>query len=338
MAADANAIALSDYAILSNDPRVLRITKSLLENGAVLVDIPLVTKKTLVANGVRWQDNLPTVNWGKLSGGLTVTKGKPTAYQEQIYLVRNGIDTDIKLLEEENRIVDPRAAMLQGYLAGLSYDFNDKFINNDHLSGSADSLVGLRARLDNPSVYGVQSEMKIDAGGVDLSTGGMTAATANTFIEYIQQVLDYMGRPEGDGVVFYMNDLMKRRFEHAVRLMGAGAGWRMTTDAYDRAVTSYKNARIVDIGRKADQTTRIITYTETSAGANGASNYTSIYAVAYGEDRFIGWQWDTLGNSIEDIGLIGNDGTLSRVRIDWGIGVYPQHTRCISRLFNIKVS
>lgn len=336
--ADANAVSLSDYAVMSNDPLVMSITKSLLINGIVLADIPLKDKKSLYVNGVRWQDNLPTVNWARLNAGVTVTKGKPTAYQEQAYLMRNAIDVDVKLLEDENRITDPRVAMLEAYLIGVVYDFNNKFINNNHISGDAQAPVGLRDRLDNPTVYGVNSELKVNGSGVDLSQGGMTAATANNFIELVQTVLDYFGRRDGDGVVFYCNDNLIRRWERAIRLLGAGAGWAMTQDAFGRSITTYRNAKIIDVGRKADQSTRIITNTETAAGADGASDFTSLYAVCYGEDRFMGWQFESLGDSVRDIGLIGNDGTISRVVIDWAMGLLPMHTRCISRVYNIKVS
>jgi len=335
---DSNVLTISDYAVMSNNPLVTKITMSLLQNGIILADIPLATKASMIANGVRWQDNLPTVTWGKLNTDPTVTKGKPTPYQEQAFLVRNAIDVDIKILRDENRIVDPRAAQLSIYLQALAYDYNDKFINNNHISGDDDAIVGLRYRLDNASTYGLVSEMKMDFGGVDISLAGVSAANANKFIYYVQQILDYMGRPDGDGVVLYMNDIVKRLFENAVRVLGAGAGWTMTRDAFGRAITMYRNAKIVDVGRKADQTTRIITATETSAGADGASTYSSIYACVYGEERLIGWQFDPIEESIKDVGLIGNGGTIARILFDWATGLYPQHTRCMARGYNIKVS
>lgn len=336
--ADSNALTIADYAMMSNDPLVLKITKSLLIQGAIFGDIPYVTKKTLKVNGVRWQDNLPSVTWAKLNTGLTVTKGKPTAYEEQAFFVRNAIDVDLAYLEDENRIGDPRAQMLEAYIQGVVYDYNNKFINNNPIDGEDDAIVGLRYRLDNYDAYRVHSDMIINGGGVDMTQAAMTAATANNFLEFIEQQLTVMGAPEGDGVVFYCNELLKRRWERAIRLLGAGAGWSMQRDAFDRAITMYKNAKIVVIGRTADQTTQIITNTESSAGAAGSSTYTSLYAVKYGEEAFMGWQWDSLPNSIQDIGLIGNDGVTARIKIDWGNGILPQSNRCLSRIYGIKVS
>lgn len=335
MSVSTSALTLAQYAIMSNDPLVRKISYSLLENGSVLQDIPMLNQKSMIANGVRWEGNLPTVNWAKLNTDPTVTSGTPKPYQEQAYLLRNAIDVDKKLVEDVNQIVDPRGAQIGAYLRAAAYDINDKFINNDHVTGDAQSFVGLRYRIANPTVYGVNSDMSIDAGAVDMTTA-MTATTANTFIEALQSLMDYLGAPEGDGVTLYMNDLMRRRFERAIRVLGAGAGFTMTKDAFDRAVAMYRNAKIRDIGRKADQTTRIITSTETSAGAAGSDHHTSIYGVRYGDEQFQGWQFDPL--QAEDIGLIGNGGTVYRTLIDYAFGLYPQHTRCMGRLFGIKVS
>jgi len=298
----------------------------------------MVTAATLSTNGVRWQGNLPTVTWNKLNTEPTVTSGTPTPFSEQGYMVRNAIDVDHFLVEDRNSIQDPRGVQIEGFLAALSYDFNDKFINNDHVTGDDDAPVGVRARLDNPTTYGTLSELKIDAGAVDMTPGAMTAATANRFISYLTQMLQFLGRPYGDGVKLYMNDLMIRQFEQAVRMLGAGAGFMMTKDAFDRPVYNYRGAEIVDIGRKADQTTRIITSTEASTGLAGSSVHTSIYGVVYGEDRLIGWQFQDMMQAIQDLGRIGNAGTILRTLIDWFVGLYPQHTRCFARIYGIKVA
>lgn len=336
MAVSTSALTLAQYAIMSNDPLVQRITYSLLVNGNVLEDLPLVSKKSMIINGVRWEGSLPSINWSQLNVDPVVTSGTPTPYQEQAYIVRNAIDVDRFLVEDENQIVDPRGAQADAYLRGLAYDLNDKFINNAHPTGNANSPVGVRARLDGPTVYGLNSEMKINGSGVDMSVSGMSAATGNTFIELVQQVLDYMGAPNGDGVVLYMNDVLKRRFERAIRLLGAGAGFAMTKDAFDRPVERYKNARVVDIGRKADQSTRIITTTEDSAGADGASTYTSFYAVKYGDEGVMGWQFEAL--QPKDIGLIGNGGSTYRLLIDWAFGWISQHTRDMARVYGVKLA
>jgi len=239
-------------------------------------------------------------------------------------------------VEDENAITDPRMAQVEAWTRGYTYDVNDKFINNDHVTGNSDAIVGLRYRLDNYATYGLSGDCKIDAGSVDLSSSGMTTTTANNFIEQLQKLLDYMGAYEGDGVVLYMNADMKRKFERAVRLMGAGAGFDTTRDEYGRSIALYRNARIRYIGRKSDQTTEIITSTETSAGAAGSSTYTSIYAVKYGMMDCYGWQFDPL--QAKDVGLIGNGGAVYRTVINHVWGLNTPNIRSVGRLYDIKVA
>lgn len=337
MPVSANAVTLGQYALMSNDPLVQKIAMSLLENGSFLADCPLIPYKSLKASLVNWTGNLPTVNWGKINIDPVVTSGTPTPHEEQVYLIRNAIDVDKKLVEDVNQIVDPRGGQLSAYLKSVAYDMNDKVINNDPITGNPDAPVGFRYRVDNPSTYRLHTDMKVNFGGVDMTPGGMTATTANAFIEAVAEMLDYMSAPEGDGVVLYMNDTMKRRFDTAIRKLGAGAGFTTTTDSFGRRVSSFRNAIVRDIGRKADQTTRIILNTETNTGAAGASDYTSIYAAKYGEEALQGWNFDSLEDSVNDVGLVGNGGTIYRTVIDYAVGILPNSNRCICRGYGIKV-
>lgn len=338
MAVDSNALTLPQYALMSNDPMVRKVTFSLLEFGSILADIPLPTKKTFIANGARFQgDSLPVVNWAKLNEEPTVVTATPTPFQEQVYLIRNAIDTDNLLVDEENQIVDPRGIRLEAYLRSVAYDMNDKFINNEHLAGDPDCFVGLKSRLDNPTVYGCESELKIDGGGVDLTQAAMTAATANKFLEFVDTLLSYLGAPDGGGVVLYMNEVLQRRFAFAIRVLGAGAGFTTARDGFDRTIDMYKGATIRVIGRKKDQATQIITSTEANTGAAGSSTYTSMYGVRYGESGMTGWQFRSLGESVRDLGLLDN-GVTYRTVVDWAVGLYQAHTRAIGRLYGIKLS
>jgi hypothetical protein len=336
MAISANALSLAQYAQLSNNPLVQAITFSLINNGAVLDDIPFVNKASLIANGVRWEGNLPAVNWASVNEEPVTVSGTPTPYQEQVYLIRNSIDVDKVLVQDVNKIGDPRANQLNAYLKGVTYDLNHKFINNVHTgTGDPKAFVGIRGRIDNGGVFGVRSANKIDAGGVDMSQAGMTQATANKFIEFLDQLLWSVDSPDGTGVVLYMNEVMQRRFNFALRLMGTSGGLMTTQDQFNRTIQQYKGARIRDIGYKADQTTRIITTTETAAGIDGASTMTSIYAVNYDTDHFFGWQFDIM--QARDLGLL-NNGVTYRTVVDWAGGLMNASNRSLGRLYDIKVS
>src|SRR3954454_24336262 len=177
MAVSASALNIAQYAIMSKDPLVQAITFSLIDNGSVMADIPFVNRAALVASGVRWEGNLPTVSWAQVNAEGTTTSGTPTPFQKQAYIIRNYIDVDKFYVLDENQIVDPRAAQTAAYMKSVAYDFNHKFINNNHITGDVNSFVGLRFRLDTPTQWGLKSANKIDAGGV-VVTQAMTAANA----------------------------------------------------------------------------------------------------------------------------------------------------------------
>lgn len=335
MTIDPNSLSLQQYALMSNDPLVRAVTYSLIDYGNVLQDVPLVNQKSLIANGVRFEGNLPSVNWAPINSEGVTTIGTPTAYAEQLYLIRNYIDVDKVYVEDVNAIVDPRSAQTNAYLKAVTYDFNDKFFNNDHVTGNLNLFVGLKFRINNGGTFGVRPENIVNSSATDLSQSGATQATANKFLEFLDQLLWSVDAPDGDGVTLYMNEVMKRRFPFLVRLMGNQGGYSITQDQFGRTIESYKGAVIRDPGYKADQVTRILPNTENSDGTSGSSTYTSIYAVNYSMDHMHGWQFEDI--NVQDLGLI-NNGVIYRTFIDWAIGLMNNSTRSIGRLYGLKTA
>lgn len=335
MAISSAALTLAQYAMLSNDPLVQAVTFSLIDNGSVMArDIPFTDKKSLYVNGVRWEGNLPTVAWANINEEGTTVSAQPTPYQESIYTMRNYIDVDKLLVNDENQITDPRSAQTEIYMKSAAYDFNDKFINNNHGAGDAKAIVGIRSRIDLGTTFGVRSENKIDAGGV-VVTASATAATFGAFIEFIDQLLWSVDSPDGLGVVLYLSAEMSRRWDRLARSFSGQGGFGTATDQLGRGVTTYKNAVVRDIGKKADQSTNIITNTETAAGLDGASTMTSIYAVNYSSGHFQGWQMQPL--IAQDLGLLEN-GVTYRTLVDWAGGLLNQSNRSLGRVYDIKYS
>lgn len=336
MSIDSASVRLDQYMMAANSPLITKVVNSLYQYGNVVQDWPLMTKSTLTAKGARWVGNLPTVGWRKINEATTVASGTPQQFSEQAYILSNAIDVDVKLIADQNQVSDPRGVQLDGYLASVTYDLNDKFINGNHVTGDADAFVGLRHRLDNPTTYGVASANKIDCGGVDLSNSGITAANGLLFLRYLDQALDLIGFPDGDGCVIYWNRGLNRRVNNAVKLAGSGGGFEMTKDAFDRRVTMYRNAVVRPIGVKSDQSTEIITATETSAGADGSSTFTSFYVVKYGEEYVQPWQMAPL--NVQDIGQRSDEPTHYRIFVDWAVGYIQQNTHAIARGYDVKVA
>lgn len=341
---DTSAVTLAEYAINHNDPLVTKITMSLLKTWNAIGDIKFQTINTMIQKGVRWKDSdltQFTVQHRALNTVPQPTKAKPSPYMEQAYILSTQIQLDTKQ-DDKNTIQDPAQMQIDGYLEAWTYAFNWWFINNAHdgVSGH-DPLgpVGLKTRLDNPSVYGCalngsNADLKIDAGALTVGVG-MSADNALLLIDKVEQLLDYMGSEDGTNTVLYMNDYMKRAFKWAVMKLGAAAGWTTDKDAFDRPVEKYRNAIIRNVGRKADQTTRIISATETSAGADGSSTYTSIYAVRHEQDYFSAWQWEPL--KPKNLGVDPTNGVAINIVIDWPYGFWMPHTRAIGRIFGFNL-
>ena len=336
MSVSTSALNLADYALNSNSPMVRAITYSLILNDNVMQDVPLFTRKSLIANGVRFEGNLPTVNWSQINAEGVTVKGTPKAYQEQVFLLRNYVDVDKLLVEDENQITDPRATQAGVVMKAITYDLNYKFINNNHATGDANSFTGIRYRIDNGSTYGVRSENKIDGSTLDLRRANATQATANTLFELLDQLLWSVDAPAGGASVsLFMNEVMHRRLAFLARLMGTSGGFDVTKDQFGRTIDTYKGALIREIGYKADQSTRIITNTENTDGTDGSSVQTSIYAVNFGADHFFGWQFAE--PNVQDLGLL-NNGVIYRTLIDWSIGLMNASTRSLGRLYDLKMA
>lgn len=340
MAVDSSALTLSDWAAYSNDEVVKQITKSVHMTWNAIKDIPLVTSNQLKQTGVRFigSEGMPSVTWTSINEEPTTTKAKPTAYEESIYLVRNKFVIDEMLLNQPTQITDPVQAQVDAWTMAFAYEFNDKFINNNPESGgtSAKCFPGLRYRLQNPTKFDIPSEMVVNASGVVMN-GSMTASTANDFISYVDELLDNLAAPDGNGVVLYMSEKMKRQFAKAIRLLGSGAGFNTQSDGYDRMVDVYRNAKIRTVGRKVDQSTPIIANAETAPGtADSGGTFTSIYGVHYGDGYVTGWQKGLL--KPEYLGKSRENGVIHNVVLNWGVGLWFPHTRSIGRIRNIGVS
>lgn len=340
MAIDFNgALTLADYAAISNDPLVKEITKSLHKTWNALKDIPLSTNPSLRQTGMRYLNaNIPTPNWTGLNAEPQTFKSKPKSYEEQLYILRNKLTVDRRILDQPNAIVDPVESQIQMFLEGFAYDFNDKFINNNPAStaagNSADCFPGLNYRLNNAADYDIPSEMIIQSQNLSASnlfaTGATAgAAAANRFIADLQNLFDNMNAPDGDGIVLYMSELTKRQIEMAIRVMGIGAGFDITQDSYDRPVEKYKNATVRTVGRKSDGTTPIISNTQT-LGTLTASKATSVFAVRYGTGYVTGWQSEPFKPKY--LGLSAENGIMHNVLFDWGVGLWVPHNRALGRI------
>lgn len=349
MSVDSNALSLIELAQYSNSPLVKEVAMSMIKAGSVFQDVPAVTRPTFNLPGARITGGLPTLGWSELNAEPTVVKTNAAHYSESFYFWRNSIDCDELIQMEENQIGGAGQfvnTQIKALIEATSYELNDAFINNTHRnvptrsrSANTKCFVGLRERTEN-SDYGILSSETVKTASCNLSDAGITATEANKFIRQMQSVLDAMGFPDGDDCIIYMNDDLVARVEFGIRALGAGGGFDMTKDAFDRSVLSYRNAKIRRIGRKAPASdgtqAYVISSTETADGAKDTTGtYTSLYVAHYGMDSLHAWQFFaprvkpkmTLDNTV-----------IERVTWEGGYGLNNPNTRAIGRLKGIQVS
>ena len=341
MAVDANALTLVDYAQMRNDPLVTKIVMSLFDVGNLVDDIPLVTSQTLMQNGVRFIDNLPTPSWRQLNQLPTITKGTPTPWQEQLYIVSSQFQMEKRFLREKNAIQDPMEIQFNAWMEAWAYTWNNIFFNNAHDgTGDNNAPVGLKARIANFDQYGVASDMLIkgkDNTATDIDLTSVSATAGNDLIDAVNQLLINMNAADGTNVVLYMNERMSIKFLRAIRTMGAGGGFNTQKDAFGRDIEYYRNAKIRRAGRTIGQTAQVLgDEAQDGTAYTSGFRYASIYGVRYGKDTFAGWQDCEL--KPQNLGVDPTNGVMVNALIDWGVGLWQSHTRAIGRLQQIKVA
>lgn len=340
MAADANALTLYDYGAMSNDPLVKKITMGLYSAGVSVLDVlPVVNTKSLKARGVRFTaGTLPAVGTRNLNDEPATVKAMPKAFEEQAYIVSNKFQIDRFLDMEQNAIQDPIDVQFKAWQESFVRTFSDKFINATP-TADPEWFTGLRFRLstDGRSTYDIPSEMLINS-GVDFRLAEMTSTKAETFFEQLDQALDAVGSAEGNGCVVFVNDTLFRRIGTAAKRAGGGSLLDQNRDNFERMFTTYRNARLVQLPRKTNDTDRIITSTETSAGVDGIStdDYTSLYVCNFGADRFTGWQFEPL--AVKDLGIDPTVGTRRNVVVDWACGMFQSDPRSVARIYGIQLT
>jgi len=340
MAASSNALTLYDYGAMSNDPLVKKITMGLYDQGVSVLDVlPIANTKSLKANGVRFlAGSLPTVGVRKLNGEPTVVRSVPKKFEEQAYIVSNQFQIDRFLDMEQNAIQDPIDVQFMAWQKSFIRTFSDKFINAVPTTDD-DWFAGLRYRLGTlgQAEYDIPSEMNMAANGstIDFTLASMTSTIAETFFEQLDKALDYVGSPEGNGCVIFVNDTVFRRISTAAKRAGGGSLLDQTRDNFDRMITTYRNARLLQLPRKSNDTDKIITDTETSAGADGSSDYSSLYVCKFGADFFTGWQFEPL--AVKDLGIDPTVGTRRNVVVDWATGLFQANPRSVARVYGLKV-
>ena len=342
--ADANVLTLLDYSLLSNQPDISEVAKSMIAAGSIMDDMPIITDMSLNHTGTRLLQ-LPAVNWRDNNADPAVNKVLPKPYQEAFYSFANQFQADAFVLMDKNRITNPIDFQVDAFLQAVVYETNDAFINNTHKTyptrnraANTGCFVGIRERLENADFQMATADL-VATSAVTSAFSAPTAANTNILLREMASRLYSMGAPEGDGVTIYMAEEMIVALEAGVRSLASGGGWQNTTDAYGRSITKFKGARIRSAGRKAPTgvgatQAQVMTVTENVSGSTDTGGtYTSMYFVKWGVKSAFAWQF--FPPKIQADAWLDN-GVTKAVTVMGGFGLeFPSH-RSIARLRGIQ--
>lgn len=315
---------LSDYARVSKDPLKAGIVDVFRRESFIMEYLEWMGVDTLVSQQLRTK-TLPVPEWRKINEGWVGSSATFEPVEDRVFALGGLVDVD-KLLIKSKSIIDQRASQTDAYVTALSYAFNDAFINGDTLVDE-DQFNGLWRRM----VSYLPSGQTILGAGLDISPdSGTLSASEDTYLDRLAELIHAVEGHQPKCLV--MNDTLYLRTISAIRKKGLFA---QTEDSYGRKVTTFGpgGPTLIDLGYKADQTSRIIGNTELDdATALTGGDATSVYAFRVGENYLHGLQLYDM--ETKDKGEL-EDGVTYRTIVDWPVGISLVNPRSVARLVGI---
>ncbi len=320
----AGEFTLLELSKIETDTLRKSVMDTLLMESNILEIVPWETIGALATTIVR-MGTLPSVGFRKINEGYSAGTASLEQKVENISLMGGYFDTDKAIARVQNTIANARAITQVMMTKAIAYKFNDKFINGNPET-DPEEFKGIRERVSDLYDEGYQGQL-ID---FECDTVGIlnSSTTAHDFLNFLDKLIYQIKGHNPDFI------LMNSKMLLAIKaLMRKEELLDKTKDSFDRVIDVYGGARLVDIGVKADQTTEIITSTETAAGADGAGESTSIYAVKMGIGEFL-WGIQEYPLEVEDKGLL-EDKPIYRTEMDWPLGLAVADPYSIARGIDI---
>lgn len=320
----ADAWTLAELSKIETDPLRKSVIDIFLMESDVMQFVPWETIGTLATTIVRMSE-LPSIGFRKINEGFAKTTGKFEQRTENISLMGCYMDCDKAIARAKNTIADARAITQVMAMKAVAYKFNDKFINGDPAT-DPEEFKGLQKRVDDVVAEGF-TEQYINNEGTSGDGILLSDAEFLNFLNKLDQLIYSVRGHQPDMLLMNKKMLLALRAGlRKVKLLDT------SKDMFDRKVDMYSGCRLVDIGVKADQSTDIITSTETLEAA-GEAESTSIYAVKFGIGEFL-WGIQEYPLEVTDKGLLEAT-PVYRTELDWNLGLALADPRSVGRLCGI---
>jgi hypothetical protein len=284
-----------------------------------------------IAQKLVWQTNpelsaqitafktLPTVGTRKVNATFSDSTGTFQQKTEGKYIFGNYIQVDTVLAKANPKL---RQIYREMEAKAMSFKFNDMFINGDPAS---DEFKGLKKRVDDIyAMGGVFTEQYIDGGSGTTGRGiNYDSTERQYFLDKLNQLIYAISDGEVDGLA--MNSKMYLCFESLFRRENL---FNQSKDQYDRVINTFKNIPLIDMGLNADQSTEVITNSET---LSGGTDETSIYAYRLGEDKYL-WGLQQEDLQVIDQGILQTAPKYSDL-VQWVVGLAHSNPKSIARAY-----
>ncbi len=313
------AVTLVDHANQSaNQGKAVQaeIAYWFLEESNLAQILPLASNLQLALQ-ITSMETLPTIGTRKVNASFSESTGTFAQKIEGKYIFGHEIDVDTVLVK-----ADPTERQTQRQMSAyaMAFKFNDMFINGDPAS---DEFKGLKMRVDDVNSDGF-TDQYIDAGSATNNRGMLYDTTDRQyFMDNISKLIDVTVGHRSSAL--FMNSKMYLAFEACFRRENV---LRQDKDMFGRIINIYQDVPLLRIGVKADQTTEVITNTETLS--NGTEE-TSIYSVRFGEKMYL-WGLQQEPMTVNDLGEISSS-PVFRDRVQWVVGLAVANPRSIARAY-----
>jgi hypothetical protein len=320
------AYNLAQLAKLETDPLKKYVLTNMLRDIKVMEVLPFENVNSLRTTALRWRV-LPSVAFRNLNADYTEdTSGDVEEVWESLYILGGLVKFDRVFGKVGNTIKDPKQLQMEMKLKSLALTFNDYFINGD-LASDALGFEGLKKR-----VAGSPTRQLVPVGGA-VSAYDVTASAAavNRFWTDIEK--SYRRCNNGTVSAMFCNEDLLLGLGRSLRYINSGGGnfLDVTKDNFDRSVVTYKGTPIYDMGLKKDQSTEIITDTETDADTTHSVS-TSLYFVSFNMEQGVtGVQLgplEVIPDAKKDVS------TAEQTLIEWVLGLAGFGSYGIVRMYN----
>lgn len=322
------AYTLAQYAKLEADPLTKYVLVNMIRDIKIADILPFENVNSLRSTAIRWR-LLPTVAFRDLNSDYTEdTSGDVEEVWESLYILGGLVKFDRVFNKVGNTIKDPKQLQMDMKLKSLALTFNNYFFNGD-LASDALGFEGIKKR-----IAGMPSRQSVlaTASGATALLVTASAASVQQFWNKVDTAFQYCNDGNVQGI--FCNEALKLGLARSLRY-GASQGGNfldVTKDSFDRSLVTYRGVPVHDAGLKKDQSTSIITNTETAADAG--SDATSMYFCSFNMEQGItGIQLgplEVIQDAKKDVA------TADQTMIEWVVGLAGFGSYGMTRLYNIS--